>query len=299
MEAQGHRLAGVRLDSGDIVALSKEVRRILDGAGLDYVKIFVSGGLDEDSLDRFLAVGAPIDAFGVGTRMDVSADAPYLDMAYKLVEYEGRHVLKTSAGKATWTGQKQVYRFLQRDGRFVSDLLTLHDEPFHSGEAELLLRAVMEGGRLLAPHPPLTAVRDYCRAQIAALPGEVRRLQDAATYPVRYSERLVSLQRSLEAKLEATEVAPARRRARRAAQKTIEAKLKAAKGAAMANLRRGIRPARSAKAGRPPEEVVSPPRVRRRQKSARVAVRKDTTLFEAAEGPRVIWGRTKPKVKKG
>ena len=287
MKGRGHRLAGVRLDSGDIVALSKEVRRILDRAGLDYVKIFVSGGLDEESMDQFLSAGAPIDAFGVGTRMDVSADAPYLDMAYKLVEYEGRHVLKTSAGKATWTGQKHVYRFLQRDGRFVSDLLTLHDEPFHSGEAELLLRTVMEGGRLLAPHPPLTAVRDYCRAQIAALPEEVRRLRDAAVYPVRYSDRLVSLQRSLEAQLEATEVAPARRKARRAARTTVEAKRRAM-----------LQPPRSRKAGVPPQETISSPWVRRRQKTVHVALRKGTTLLETGHGPRVVKGAKTPKVKK-
>ena len=212
MKARGHRLTGVRLDSGDIVALSKEVRRILDRAGLDDVKIFVSGGLDEESIDRFLAEGAPIDAFGVGTRMDVSADAPYLDMAYKLVEYEGRRVLKTSAGKATWTGRKQVFRSLGRRGQFIGDRIALKDESFPAGGAEPLLRTVMESGRLPAPHPPLAAVRDYCAAQVAALPEEVRRLRGARTYPVKYSNRLVLLQRSLEAQVEATEVAPARRR---------------------------------------------------------------------------------------
>ena len=129
MEAEGRRLAGVRLDSGDIVTLSKEVRRILDDAGLGGVPIFVSGGLDEDSIDAYLAAGAPIDAFGVGTRMDVSADAPYLDMAYKLVEYDGRPVLKTSGGKATWTAQKQVYRLLRSGEGFAGDVLALREEP--------------------------------------------------------------------------------------------------------------------------------------------------------------------------
>ena len=211
MEARGQRLAGVRLDSGDIVALSKQVREVLDGAGLDYVKIFVSGGLDEESMEEYLAAGAPIDAFGVGTRMDVSADAPYLDMAYKLVEYDGRPVLKTSAGKTTWTGQKQVYRRLRSGEGFAGDVLALRDEPAPSGAVEILVRTVMEGGRLLAPHPVLTAVRDYCAAQVASLPEEVRRLHDAATYPLSYSQRLVSLQRMLEAQVEATEVVPMRR----------------------------------------------------------------------------------------
>jgi nicotinate phosphoribosyltransferase len=208
MEAQGRRLAGVRLDSGDIVTLSKQVRSILDDAGLGYVQIFVSGGLDEASIDEYLAEGAPIDAFGVGTRMDVSADAPYLDMAYKLVEYDGRPVLKTSAGKATWTAQKQVYRWLRSGDGFAGDVLALREEPPPPGAVEILMRSVMERGRLLAPHPALTTIRDYCAAQVASLPEDVRRLRDAATYPVSYSQRLVFLQRSMEAEVEATEVAP-------------------------------------------------------------------------------------------
>ncbi|MFQ5829463.1 MAG: nicotinate phosphoribosyltransferase [Candidatus Methylomirabilia bacterium] len=211
MEARGQRLAGVRLDSGDIVTLSKEVRRVLDAAGLDYVRIFVSGGLDEDYVDAFLKEGAPIDAFGVGTRMDVSADVPYLDMAYKLVAYEGRNVLKISTGKTTWAGQKQVYRFRERDGRFRGDLLTLRDEPPPVAKAEPLLRTVMTSGRIVEPHPPLTAVRDYCTAQVAAVPEGLRRLKNAGTYSVAYSHRLVSLQRSLEAQVGATEVVPVRR----------------------------------------------------------------------------------------
>jgi nicotinate phosphoribosyltransferase len=137
--------------------------------------------------------------------MDVSADAPYLDMAYKLVEYGGRHVLKTSAGKATWTGQKQVYRFCGRDGRFAGDLLALSGEPPPSAEGAPLFSTVMQAGRLVAPHPPLAAVREHCAAQIAALPAEVRRLKGARQYPVRYSDRLVALQRSLEAKVAVSE----------------------------------------------------------------------------------------------
>ena len=208
METAGQRLAGVRLDSGDIVTLSRQVRQILDGAGLQYVRIFVSGGLDEETIDEYLAADAPIDAFGVGTRMDVSADAPYLDMAYKLVEYDGRPVLKTSAGKATWTGQKQAYRLLRSGEAFAGDVLALREEPAPPGAVEVLLRTVMESGRLLAPHPTLVAIRDYCAAQVAALPEEVRRLREAEMYPVTYSQRLVALQRSMEAQVEATEVTP-------------------------------------------------------------------------------------------
>ncbi|HEY7675531.1 MAG TPA: nicotinate phosphoribosyltransferase, partial [Candidatus Methylomirabilis sp.] len=201
MEGRGQRLGAVRLDSGDLVALSKEVRQVLDEAGLDYVRIFASGGLDEETVERCVEESAPIDAFGVGTRMDVSADAPSLDMAYKLVRYEGRSVLKTSEGKETWPGEKQVYRTRGSDGRFARDLLALHDEPAPSVEAELLLRPVIRDGRLLEPLPSLTAIRERCAAQVAALPEPVRRLRNAGAYPVLYSERLAELQRSLKARV--------------------------------------------------------------------------------------------------
>jgi nicotinate phosphoribosyltransferase len=199
MEAKGQRLAGVRLDSGDLVGLSRQVRGILDDSGLAHVKIFVSGGLDEMSIDEYLAAGAPIDAFGVGTRMDVSADQPYLDMAYKLVEYDGRPVLKSSAGKETWAAPKQVYRRLRSGEGFAGDVIALREEPAAPGTVEILLRSVMEHGRLLAPHPALTAIRDYRAAQVASLPEDLRELRHGGSYPVSYSERLVSLQRSLEA----------------------------------------------------------------------------------------------------
>jgi nicotinate phosphoribosyltransferase len=208
MEAQGQRLAAVRLDSGDIVSLSKQVRAILDAASLQYVQIFVSGNLDENRIDEYLTQGAPIDAFGVGTRMDVSADAPYLDMAYKLVEYDGRPVLKTSAGKATWTAQKQVYRRLRSGEGFAGDVLSLREEPAAPGAVEMLLCTVMEGGRMLAPHPALTTIRDYRAAQVASLPADVRQLHDPAAYPLSYSQRLVALQRSMEAEIAAREVGP-------------------------------------------------------------------------------------------
>lgn len=294
MQARGQRLAGVRLDSGDIVALSKEVRGILDRAGLGYVRIFVSGGLDEDGIDHLLKAGAPIDAFGVGTRMDVSADAPYLDMAYKLVEYEGRHVLKTSPGKTTWTGRKQIYRFLDAKGRCSGDVLALRDEPPPAVSAEPLLRAVMESGQLVAPHPSLAAIRDYCAAQIASLPPDIRRLRGAEKYPVRYSDRLVALQRSLEAELEATEVAPSLQPARTRG----GAKRSRRGGKATTNQRKTLQPPRSPKAGRPPEDVISAPRVRRRQKTARVELRKGTTLLQTGHGPRVARAAKKPKIKK-
>ena len=205
MEARGARLGAVRLDSGDLIALSREVRKVLDDAGLDYVRIFASGGLDEEMVERCVEEGAPIDGFGVGTRMDVSADAPYLDMAYKLVWYAGRHALKTSAGKETWPGEKQVYRFRGAEGAFAEDLLALHDEPPPPGQAEPLLRAVIRDGRLVEPPSSLASARTRCAAQVAALPEAVRRIKDPGTYPVRYSDRLVALQRALKEELIRTE----------------------------------------------------------------------------------------------
>jgi nicotinate phosphoribosyltransferase len=204
MEAHGARLTGVRLDSGDLLTLSRQVREVLDAAGLGYVRIFASGGLDEREVSRLVGAGAPVDAFGVGTRMDVSADAPYLDMAYKLVTYAGRPVLKTSPGKETWTEEKQVYRLPgEPSGGFAGDVLALRREPAPAAGATPLLHPVMRRGRVLAPHPPLGEIRAHCAAQLAGLPEAVRRLEGAEAYPVRYSDGLVALQRSLREALHA------------------------------------------------------------------------------------------------
>jgi nicotinate phosphoribosyltransferase len=197
LAANGHRLTGVRIDSGDVLALSREVRRVLDDAGCRDVRIFVSGGLDELAIDRLLSAGAPIDAFGVGTRMNVSADAPYVDMAYKLVRYDSRDVSKLSPGKQTWPGEKQVYRRMAADGRFTGDVLALRDEPSPAPDAEPLLIPVMSGGRLLGARPSLDAIRQRCTDQLGALPEGVRRLAGADRYPVAPSDALVARQRAV------------------------------------------------------------------------------------------------------
>jgi nicotinate phosphoribosyltransferase len=199
LAASGHRLTGVRIDSGDILALSREVRRVLDDAGCRDVRIFVSGGLDEQTIDRLLAAGAPIDAFGVGTRMNVSADAPYVDMAYKLVRYDSRDVSKLSPGKQTWPGEKQVYRRMAADGRFTGDVLALLDEPSPAPDAEPLLVPVMSAGRVLGTRPSLDAIRQRCADQLAALPEGVRRLAGADRYPVMPSDALIARQRAVAA----------------------------------------------------------------------------------------------------
>ena len=122
MARRGQRLLGVRLDSGDMTALSKDVRAILDAAGLPEVQIVASGGFDEYAMAQAIEDGACIDMFGVGTKMGVAADAPYYDMAYKLVQYAGRPVMKLSAGKATLVEAKQVWRRTV-DGQYAEDIL--------------------------------------------------------------------------------------------------------------------------------------------------------------------------------
>ncbi len=101
---------GVRLDSGDLDALSRRTRELLDAAGLPEVRIVVSGGLDEYGVDALVRAGAPVDVYAVGSKVGTSADAPYLDSAYKLVEYDGRPVMKLSSAKVTAPGRKQVFR---------------------------------------------------------------------------------------------------------------------------------------------------------------------------------------------
>jgi len=195
LAATGHGLAGVRLDSGDLAALSREVRRTLDAGGFPDVQIIVSGGLDEHDIAALLEAGAPIDAFGIGTRLNVSADAPSLDMVYKLVRLDGRDVLKLSPGKETWVGRKQVVRRLDPEGRLAGDTLALEEEPVPAG-AVALLEPVMRAGALLRPHPTLAELREHCAAQLRALPEGVRRLRDAAAYPVEPSEVLRVRQRA-------------------------------------------------------------------------------------------------------
>jgi nicotinate phosphoribosyltransferase len=163
----------VRLDSGDLDALARDARRLLDGAGLNEVRIFASGGLDEYHIAGLVHGGAPIDAFGVGTRMGVSADAPYLDTVYKLVQYGDRPVMKLSAGKATAPGPKQVFR----TGRLDDDLVGLRDEPPPAGREPVLVPA-MRGGRRVAQRESIAAGRERFERDLAALPAPARRIRD-------------------------------------------------------------------------------------------------------------------------
>ena len=159
---------GVRLDSGDLAGLARSARRLLDEAGLPGARIFASGGLDEYAIAGLVAQQAPIDAYGVGTKMGVSADAPFLDSAYKLVTYAGRPVMKLSPGKATAPGAKQVYR--GPDG----DVIALRDEPPRP-DGEPLLVPVMRGGQRLNGHEPLAEAQRRCATDLARLPAAARR----------------------------------------------------------------------------------------------------------------------------
>jgi nicotinate phosphoribosyltransferase len=195
MAARGYRLQGVRLDSGDMVALSRQVRAILDEAGLPEVKIFASSGFDEFKIADALAAGATIDAFGVGTKAGVSADMPFLDIVYKMVVFQGRPIHKRSPGKETLGGEKQVFRRTDGDGRFAGDILGTADE--HVEGAQPLLEAVMTDGRICTPSPSLEAIRQHCRRQLAGLDEGYRRIRSPAAYPVQVSERLRALQQGL------------------------------------------------------------------------------------------------------
>jgi nicotinate phosphoribosyltransferase len=161
------RLKGVRLDSGDLDALSRKVRRVLDEAGHRGAIIFASGNLDEARIAALVAAGAPIDSFGVGTSLTTSADAPYLDAVYKLQEYAGRPRRKRSTGKATWPGRKQVWRSYGADGRYAHDVVSVEGDP-QSGEP--LLVPVMRAGARLA-QPTLAEARAHCLRELGRLPA--------------------------------------------------------------------------------------------------------------------------------
>ena len=190
LAGEGVRVRAVRLDSGDLAAHAFHVRAILDAGGLHGVRIFASGNLDEWKLRDILAGGAPVDGFGVGTRVNTSADAPYFDCAYKLQEYDGLPRRKRSEGKATWPGRKQVYRRLDADGRIEGDTLTLLDD---RQPGRPLIEPVMRDGRRLRPSPGLRAVRDFARIQLESLPAPLRGLEPAPRHPVGIAPALRAL----------------------------------------------------------------------------------------------------------
>jgi len=194
--------SAVRLDSGDLGRLARRARSILDAEGLPDVQTVVSGGLDEHGVDRLVRSGAPVDVYAVGTRVGVSADAPYLDSAYKMVAYDGRPVMKLSSAKVTAPGAKQVFR-----RRGYADVIALRDEPPVSGGWPLL-RHVMRDGRRLEEAPALHEAQDRFASELAQLPPDARRITDPVAPRAAYSEQLTELTQQVRHRIETGLLAP-------------------------------------------------------------------------------------------
>ena len=194
--SQGLTKFAVRLDSGDISTLSRQSRAMLDAAGQEGATIVVSGGLDERDVQQLLDDGAPIDVFGIGTSLGVSADAPTLDSAYKLVEYDGRPLMKLSTGKENWPGPKQVFRSNLGD---IDHLATRAELP-PEGAAPLLVQ-VMSGGQRTSGPDSIDTMRSRLAADLEALPGPLRSLDAPPLRPVQLSADLAELTERVRAEL--------------------------------------------------------------------------------------------------
>ncbi|MFB0565244.1 MAG: nicotinate phosphoribosyltransferase [Candidatus Aminicenantaceae bacterium] len=205
MMRRGDKLKGVRLDSGDMAQLSKKVKDILKEAGLQESTIFASGGFDEYRIREVIQQGGEIDSFGVGTKMGVSADAPYFDMAYKLVTYAGRPIMKLSPGKVTLVGEKQVFRFTDSGGMLKNDVIGLRGDELQGGEP--LLQSVMEKGKITYKTPPLPEIQRSFLDEFSRLNEEYKSLDAGAKkYPVGLSPGLKELQERVIHKLEKEEL---------------------------------------------------------------------------------------------
>lgn len=196
LERNGIKVKGVRLDSGDLAEHAFKVRRILDEGGLEHVTIFASGSVDEYVLERLHQKKAPIDGFGIGTHMDTSADAPYLDCAYKLVEYAGKARRKRSEGKVLWPGRKQVYRSYDQEDRMLGDVLSLEDDDI---EGEPLIQPFLKSGKRIVASEPLQKLRERALEEIRRLPQPLLALEHAPDYPVTVSEAIRKLAREVDA----------------------------------------------------------------------------------------------------
>lgn len=193
MAARHGNLRAIRLDSGDMLVLSQQARDMLDRAGLHDVRILASSGLDEYSISDLVCSGAPIDGFGVGTRVGTSADAPYTDFVYKLVEYDGKPMMKFSEDKVSLPGPKQVYRISNSDGQFERDVITHADHPICNENSSPLLNQIAENGCFVEALPDVNAIRQYHRAMIERLPADLRGPVPTGNYRVDTSDRLDTL----------------------------------------------------------------------------------------------------------
>jgi nicotinate phosphoribosyltransferase len=199
LKADGINIQAIRLDSGNLEQLSKQSRRILDDAGLRDVAIFASGNLDEYKIAELLAAGSPIDAFGIGTALSTSDDAPAADYTYKLSDYAGRPRLKTSAGKISLPGRKQVFRALDGQGRYRGDILGLIDESPASIRREFrpeaenvtaMLEVLFEDGKRVVPQPTLEESRQRFLRSFEALDPRFKAIRSPDSYPVKHSAAL-------------------------------------------------------------------------------------------------------------
>jgi nicotinate phosphoribosyltransferase len=197
LKADGISIRGVRIDSGDLTAMARKVRCILDDGGLKDVIILVSGGIDEDVLAGIMGAAAPIDGFGVGVNLATSQDVPAFDCAYKLQEYAGKPKRKLSEGKQTWPGRKQVWRVYDADGRMRGDILSLETD---KQPGEPLIVPVMRAGKRVAPTPALAQIRERAARDLARLPKPLRKLETGATYPVTVADALTALAAQADAK---------------------------------------------------------------------------------------------------
>jgi len=204
LSARGIKIGAVRLDSGDLITLSRSVRRIFDEGGLAETSIFASGGLDEESIADIIQSGAPIAGFGIGTSLTTSADVPALDCAYKLQEYAGKPRRKRSQGKATWPGRKQIWRRYGPDGRMAGDVLSVEQDA-HAGEP--LIDLVMKNGRRIASPPTMTEIRARAAHDLEHLPDPLRALEPGA-YHVEVADPLIQLAAEVDKRVAASEPAP-------------------------------------------------------------------------------------------
>jgi nicotinate phosphoribosyltransferase len=177
----------IRIDSGDLGPLATQARAILNQHGRSGVKIIVSSDLDEHLIENLVTSGAPIDAFGVGTELITSRDAPALSLVYKLVELDGQGKIKLSPAKQTYPMAKQVFRRRDRSDRFCGDHVTRADE---SAQGEPLLLPILQTGQLVADLPSIESIQRHCQAQLASLPDRLRALSAKPDYPITYSDQL-------------------------------------------------------------------------------------------------------------
>jgi nicotinate phosphoribosyltransferase len=188
------RIKGIRLDSGDLLSLSKKARQLLDKAGLSHVKIMASGNLNEYKIAELVEKKAPIDSFGVGTELVTSSDLPAIDLIYKLVQIKEknsiRYIAKFSPKKETLPGKKQVFRFLDKNGKFLYDFIDLESNLKQEKEFIPLLEKIIEKGKLIKQLPSLNQIREYTNENLKNLPEKYKKISNPETYPVKVSWKI-------------------------------------------------------------------------------------------------------------